>query len=90
MCVCMCVCVCVGEKEGGGGGEYVCGAVMCGCVCLRACSMCCVEYSTGWRKPIGCFKLQVIFRKRATNSRALLRKITYKDMASYDSTPPCT
>jgi len=34
--------------------------------------------------------LQVIFRKRATNYRALLRKMTYKDKASYDSTPPCT
>jgi len=45
---------------------------------------------TGWRRPIGCLKLQVIFRKRATNYRALLRKITYKDKASYGSSPPCT
>jgi len=45
---------------------------------------------TGWRRLIGCLKLQVIFRKRATNYRALLRKMTYKDKASYDSTPPCT
>ena len=30
--------------------------------------------NTGWRRPIGCFKLQVIFRKRTTNYRALLRK----------------
>ena len=44
---------------------------------------------TGWRRLIGCLKLQVIFRKRATNYRALLRKITYEDKASYDSTPPC-
>ena len=29
---------------------------------------------TGWRRPTGCLKLQVIFRKRATNYRALLRK----------------
>ena len=35
-------------------------------------------------------KLLVIFRQRATNYRALLRKITCKDKASYDSTPPCT
>jgi len=27
--------------------------------------------------------------KRATNYRALRRKMTYKDKASYDSTPPC-
>ena len=43
----------------------------------------------GWPRLIGCLKLQVIFRQRATNYRALLRKITYKDKASYDSTPPC-
>ena len=36
------------------------------------------KLSTGWRRPIGCLKLQVIFRKRATNYRALLRKLTYK------------
>ena len=37
---------------------------------------------------IGCLKLQVIFRKRATEYRALLRKMTYEDKASYNSTPP--
>ena len=46
--------------------------------------------NTGWRRLIGCLKLQVIFRKRATNYRALLRQMTYEDKASYDSTPPCT
>jgi len=30
------------------------------------------------------------FRKRATNYRALLRKMTSEDKASYNSTPPCT
>ena len=45
---------------------------------------------TGWRRLIGCLKLQVIFRKRATNYRALSRKITYEDTASYGSLPPCT
>ena len=45
---------------------------------------------TGWRRPIGCLKLQVIFRERATNYKALLRKMTYKDKACYDDTPPCT
>ena len=39
---------------------------------------------------IGCLKLQVIFRKRACNYRALLRKMTYEDKASYGSSPPCT
>jgi len=33
---------------------------------------------TGWRRLIGCLKLQTIFRKRATNYRALLRKMTCK------------
>ena len=44
---------------------------------------------TGCRRPIECLELQVIFRKRATNSRALLRKITYEDKASSASSPPC-
>ena len=30
-----------------------------------------------------CLKLQVIFRKRATNYRALLRKMTYEDKAPF-------
>jgi len=34
---------------------------------------------TGWQTLTGCLKLQVFFRKRATNYRALLRKITYED-----------
>jgi len=44
---------------------------------------------TGWRRPIGCLKLQVIFRKRATYYRALLQKMTCKDQASYGLSPPC-
>ena len=44
---------------------------------------------TGWRRPIGCLKLQVIFRKSATNYKVLLWKMTYQDEASYDSTPSC-
>ena len=43
----------------------------------------------GCRRLIGCLTLQVIFRKRATNYRALLREMTCKDKASYDSTPLC-
>jgi len=46
------------------------------------------ESSTWWQRPIKCHKLQVIFRKRATNHRAHLRKITYANKTSYDSTPP--
>ena len=44
---------------------------------------------TGGRRPIGCRKLQVIFCKRATNYKALLRKMTCKNKASYASLPPC-
>jgi len=50
----------------------------------------CVEKTaTGWRRPVGCPKLQVIFRKSATYYRALLQKMTYKDKAFYASTPLC-
>ena len=41
-------------------------------------------------RPIGCLKLQVIFHKRATDYRALLRKMTSEDKAPYESSPPCT
>jgi len=44
--------------------------------------------ATGWRRLIECLKLQVICHKRATNYRALLRKMTYEDKAFYDATPP--
>jgi len=49
-----------------------------------------VDNTTGWRRPIGCLKLQVISRKRATNYRALLWKMTFKDTTWYVSSPPCT
>ena len=45
--------------------------------------------STGCRRLIGLFKLQTVFRKRATKHRSLLRKMTYKDKAFYGSSPPC-
>jgi len=44
---------------------------------------------TGWRRLVGCLMSHVSFHKRATNHRALLRKMAYEDEASYDSTPPC-
>ena len=49
-----------------------------------------VMIGTGWRRPIGCLKLQINFGKRATDHRALLLKITYKDKASYASSSPYT
>jgi len=45
---------------------------------------------TGWRRLIGSPKLQIIFHKRATKYRAVLREMTYKDKGSYESSPPCT
>jgi len=45
---------------------------------------------TGWRRSIGCLKLQVSFRRRASNYRALLRKMNYKDKTPYGSLPTCT
>ena len=44
---------------------------------------------TEWRRLIGSPKFQIIFHKRATNYRALLRKMTYKDKASYASPQAC-
>ena len=58
------------------------------CASRDAVSLAC-QSGTAWPRPIGCLKLQVIFRRRGTNYRALLQKITYTDKASYDSTPPC-
>jgi len=44
---------------------------------------------TGRRRNIGCLNLQVSFRKRSINYRDLLRKIIYKDKASYASSLRC-
>jgi len=49
-----------------------------------------LRMNTGWQRPIGCLKLQVIFRKRATHYRVLLMQMTYKEKASYMSSPPCS
>jgi len=37
-----------------------------------------------------CLNLQVSFRKTATTYRALLLEMTYRNTASYASSPPCT
>ena len=67
---------------------------MCACVYIIGLHVCVHVYvhSRGRERerPIGCLKLQVIFRKRATNNRALLRRMTCEDKAPYDSTPPCS
>jgi len=105
-CVCVCVCVCVSNVVGFlfQWNESRTGLI-----------------NTGWQRPIGCLKLQVIFRNRAsvlvigffckknpakiwhpvglrhsvaivnhsTGYRALLRKMTYTDMAYCGSSPLC-
>ena len=49
-----------------------------------------IWHNTRWPRPIKCLNLQVIFRQRANNCRALLWKMTCKDKACYGSSPPCT
>ena len=63
---------------------------VCVCVCVTFTSCYSCTRGTGWRRPIGCLTLQVIFRKKANNYRALLPKMTCKNKASYGSSPPCT
>ena len=58
------------------------------CVTRTCILLGCLPFVTGWRRPIGYLKLQVIFRKSATTYRALSRKMTCKDKASYASSPP--
>ena len=60
--------------------------------CIFAFFFSCVHdgLDTGRQRHIACFKLQVTFCKRATNYRALLRKMTCEDKASHGSSPPCT
>jgi len=66
-----------------------------GCACLVDSPSHCLScrcprlLATGWRRCIGCLNLHISFRKRATNNRALLPKMTSKDKASNDSTPTC-
>jgi len=45
--------------------------------------------TTGCRRLTGSPKLQIIFHKRATKYRSILKKMTYKDKGSYQSSPPC-
>ena len=64
---------------------HVCIFVIC-VWCIHTCVYIC---DTGWRRLIGSPKLQIILHKRATKCRSLLRKMTYKDKGSYESSPPC-
>ena len=62
-------------------GVLQCVVAACCCSVLLQCAAVLLQYvavwcsgDTGWRRPMGCLKLQVIFCKRATNYRALLQK----------------
>ena len=57
--------------------------------CMRETCLHHSVYRREWRKCIECLKLQVSFCKRETNYGALLRKMTFKDKASYGPSPPC-
>jgi len=46
--------------------------------------------SGGWRRLLGSPKLQIIFHKRATKYRSVLREMTHTDKGSYKSLPPCS
>jgi len=46
--------------------------------------------NTGWRGLTGSPTLHIIFHKRAIKYRSFLRKMTYKDKGSCESSPPCT
>ena len=48
------------------------------------------DQPTRRRRLIGSPKLQFIVHKRDTKSRSHLRKLTYKDKGSYESSPPCS
>jgi len=105
LCACVCMCVCVRWHIIGTNIYIRICISTCICICVYICKsnilalqsyyirswvITISKLSTGWRRLIGSLKLQVIFRKRATNYRAHLRKIIiYKDEVSHDSTPPC-
>jgi len=100
MHVCACIhtyvrtlCIWIGIAYGYSFGVMV-RVRMCVCVYMCVC-VCMCTYVHAYdvyrvaKICIGFLKLQVSFRKRAPNYRALLRVLIYKDNASYASSPPC-
>ena len=55
--------------------------------CAR-CHPCITQVFCSGMGDTGCLNLQVSFRKRATNYRALLLEMTYRNKASNASSPP--
>jgi len=52
---------------------------------------CCVHVQhTGWRRLIGSPKSQIVFHKKTTKYRSILRKMTNTDKGSYESSLPCS
>jgi len=93
--VCMCVCVCVSYSAQRVNPRFSLLAVSTVFFTLLMSDildelkhLVLAQFCTWWRRPIGCLKLQVIFCNRATNYRALLREMYYKNTASYGSSPP--
>jgi len=87
--VCVFVCLSISYRK----RVYICCLDKCACVYIeiRICKKVYIfHHDTGWRRPVRCLKLHVTLHKRATDYRALLRKTTYKDKASYESSPLCT
>jgi len=85
VCVCACVCVCVyvcvclsmsmSMSVSMSVSVSVWEKILSCCLVWDVRHMCQSSlYVTGWPRPIGCLKLQVSFRKRAINYRALLRE----------------
>jgi len=76
--VCMCLCTKINSSI------YTCALCKKMTSSIYTCAHC-----TGWQRLIGSPKLQIMFHKIATKFRSLLRKMTYKDKGSYESSPPC-
>jgi len=92
--VLQCCAVCIGVLQC---VAVCCSVLQCVAVCcsvLQCFTVHCTVYTRllqgGEDSQDALSKLQVIFHKRATNYRALLRKMNYIDTASYGSAPPCT
>jgi len=71
--------------------QVSCVSVSISCLCLLLVCACAFWHTTTeWHRPIGCRILAVSFHRLATVYKALLRRITCKDQASYEFSPPCS
>jgi len=92
VCVCVCVCVCIERPAAADWGGWEARGKM---KCHKQTHIWnmylpyVLSRYTGWPRLIGSRKLHIIIHKRATKYTSLLRKMTYKDKGSYESSPPC-